>query len=151
MTEPQSTDRFTWRRRRAAGPHAALYLAAARSESPDKAPFAVMYLGSRCGGTVDQREAHNKRTPSPELTLDRDLAAVRLDDPLGDRQPEARPAIRSRAGWISAVKALEQVRHVLGSDPNPGVLDTQFRPAGLVGHGHQDLPACERIAQSIVN
>src|SRR5207247_5210587 len=66
---------------------------------------------------------HPHRRAPTDRAGDTELAAVRLDDVLHDREPEPRAAEGTRAHLVDAEEALAQPRQVLGGDADPGVLD----------------------------
>src|SRR5690242_1034 len=86
------------------------------------------------------REVHGEDRSPPGPALDRDRAAVRLGDPLGDREPEAGAwtVARARARWIGAPETLEDVREITGGDADPGVSDGQAHPAVGLGEAQVD-------------
>ena len=59
------------------------------------------------------------------FALDFDLAVVRFDDPLGDRQAKSAATGNPGPGRIGPVEAVEYERQIPGSDPHAGVLDRQ--------------------------
>ena len=71
--------------------------------------------------------ANDTVVPAPMATLDPDAAAVRLDDPLRNRQAEPHPNIMTRRTGALGKKLLEQVRHRLGRNPGPGIPDGDRR------------------------
>src|SRR2546426_9260685 len=83
------------------------------------------------GGLPGQGD--RERRPPPRAAHDVDLAAVRLRDPLADREPEscARPLAGAGAGRVGPPKAIEDVRQVAGRDPDAGVGNAE---------GHSPMP-----------
>src|SRR5215211_1067357 len=72
-------------------------------------------------------EREGKSGAFAETALCIDLSAVRLDEPPGYRQPEARPRIfsycRRTPRPLAPKGALEDTRKIFGCDPLPGVGD----------------------------
>src|SRR5262245_61871790 len=66
------------------------------------------------GGEGDE---HPERRAFAGPALDLDPPAVRADDVLHDREPEAGPALVAAAPLVHPVEALEDPRQVLGGDP----------------------------------
>src|SRR6266852_297437 len=64
------------------------------------------------------RQPDREQGPPPRTALHRDGAPVRLRDPFGDRQPEARagPLAGPGAGGVGAPEAVEDVREITGRD-----------------------------------
>src|SRR5581483_5432469 len=54
--------------------------------------------------------------------LNFDGASVRLHDPLRYREAQSNPTKLARPGFIGAVKALENMRQILGPYADPGIL-----------------------------
>ena len=92
--------------------------------------------------TIDGRQADGEPRPAARPVRDRDPAIVEVDDRLGDREAEARPAGRC-AG--RPPEALEDLRHVLGADARAVVVDVERSPRGLrvrTGPGPSRRAAC---------
>ena len=70
-----------------------------------------------------QGECEEEGRPLPQPAFDAHLAAMRLDDMFDDGQPQPRAALLARAGFVHAVKTLEQTNLLLGRDPRPLILD----------------------------
>ena len=68
-----------------------------------------------------QRDDHVAALRLAALGADR--AAVQLDDPARDRQPEARPAAVGAAAPVAAVKALEHAVQLIRRDARAVVVD----------------------------
>ena len=77
-------------------------------------------------GRVDPREADDERRPSPELGLHGEGAAAGLDDPIDDRQSQARPrkVLRARR----SVEWLEHAAGIVVRHPQAVVGDAQIVP-----------------------
>ena len=80
-------------------------------------------------GTVNE-----KRRADAEPGVDRQPAAVRLDEAFDDPQPEAGAVALLAA---HAPEAIEQVRQVLVGDPRPGVDDREGEPVALALGGER--------------
>ena len=61
-----------------------------------------------------RRQLYHKCAALPGCTLHIDRAVMRLDDTLRYRQAEAAAPSTARAGAVSAVETLEDVRQVFG-------------------------------------
>src|SRR5256885_8966687 len=68
-----------------------------------------------------QRQREMERRSMVLAALRPDPAAVELDEPLADRQSQARPARAARDGVVQLLERLEQAREVLLADADPGV------------------------------
>src|SRR4051794_32900273 len=83
-------------------------------------------------------QADRERAAAPLLALDRDAAAVSVDDPLGDGEPQADPLAVLAAGLEVPI---EDVGHLVGGDAWAGIGDVEARAAALVGlRPHADGP-----------
>ena len=69
-------------------------------------------------GAARRRDGEEEDAAFAELALDPDAAAVRLDDPLDDRQAQARAVL---SGLARLPQAFEHVRQVIGGDAAAGV------------------------------
>src|SRR5258705_6805091 len=79
-------------------------------------------------------EREREASPSARLALDANPAAMGLDDPLRDREPEADAGTR---GLPRLPEAVEDVWEVLGRDARAGVADRELDRG--VTSGHADL------------
>ena len=70
-----------------------------------------------------------------------DAALVRVDDRLGDSEPEAAARDHPLGGGLGAEEPLEDPLLVGGPDADAGVRDAQHRIVSLDGQGDLDLPA----------
>src|SRR3712207_4513931 len=68
-----------------------------------------------------QRQAYRKKAALPHYATGFDRAAMGLDDPAHDRQPETGAARVAAAPGIHPVEAVEDVRQVLRWDANAGI------------------------------
>src|SRR5205085_2206560 len=84
-------------------------------------------LGS-WGGQVPLRQSEPDAGAALLGALDPDAAAVRLDDPLRDRQPQPGAAGGPRPRFLAAVEALEDPRQIGGGDPLARVGDLDQNP-----------------------
>src|SRR5215469_17184733 len=69
----------------------------------------------------DDREREGKSRASARSRLDPDLAAVHLNDPLGDGQPQAGAALLLGDGIVGLLEFLKQPRLIGSGDPGSGV------------------------------
>src|SRR3954468_19416962 len=74
---------------------------------------------------ADLRQSHREDATPPWPALHRDGPAVRLRDPLGDRQPEtgARTVPGTRARRVGSPEPLEDVGQVAGGDADAAIGD----------------------------
>src|SRR5262249_27007212 len=74
------------------------------------------------------RHGERERAPAADsIAVGVDLAAVGLDESLGNRQPDTGSAVLTVARPVDSVKAVEQSDQVLRGNTVPGI-----------GHGHDD-------------
>ena len=66
---------------------------------------------------------------------------MQLDDPAGDREPEAGAATVGRTGLVGAVEALEDPLDLVGRDARPLVADGDPEPARPPGDVDANLSA----------
>src|SRR5579859_4075902 len=92
---------------------------------------------ARLGGAlVAQREGEGAAVAA--LALDADLAAVALDDALGDGQPEAEA---EAARLLRLPEEVEHVRPLVGLDAGPGVGDRELHRARAAARAHRERAA----------
>ena len=84
------------------------------------------------------RQPDRERAPLAELARDRDRAAVELDEPLRDRETEARSVGLAVTLGRELLEVPEETPHVLVSDPDARVLDHDLegRPRLVRGDAH---------------
>src|SRR5437764_10853615 len=75
------------------------------------------------------RNGHHHAATMWLAALDMDVAAVQVDDPAGDGEPEPRTAFVGRARGIGAIEALEHVNRVGRRDA--GALIDNFEPGAV--------------------
>src|SRR6266545_2902722 len=82
------------------------------------------------GCDLPARQPFSKRRPPPRAALHVDRPAMRLGDPLADREAEPGTCAlaRARAGRVGAPEAVEDVRQIAGGDADAGVCDGEYRP-----------------------
>src|SRR5207253_3166607 len=86
-----------------------------------------------------------ERAPFTGLAADADLAALRLDDPLGEREAEARAGVALGGAGVELLELDEQPVDVVARDPDPGVLDLEPERVGVLGpHADDDLAGVGR-------
>src|SRR5215831_9370459 len=84
------------------------------------------------------------------FALDRDLAAVGLDDMLDDGEAQARAAGLARAGLVHAVETFEDARQVLGHDADAGVGRVDGYAVLPALRRDVDAPAARRVLDGVV-
>ena len=88
------------------------------------------------------RKAHAERCPLPRpVALDRDGAAVQLDQMSHDREPEAEAAMTPRRGRVGLPEALEHVGQQLRTDAPAVVADLDRDEPALAHDVHLDPAA----------
>ncbi len=70
----------------------------------------------------DGREAKREPAADIELTVDEDFAAMRIDNTLADRQPQAAATGLARPSFVDAIEAIEQAPHRGRWNAIPGIL-----------------------------
>src|SRR5947209_7888972 len=91
-------------------------------------------LGS-FGGGEKQRQHDADRRPLPlSRALGAHRAAVKLDQPLDDRQPQSQSAPAASERSVALTEALKHVRHQLRLNPDAGVLDREHRLRTILSH-----------------
>src|SRR5205823_2889684 len=75
------------------------------------------------GGSVKRRQQHGELGSAHARALDVDPAAVRLDDLLGNGEPQTAAGTRGRARLIELIEALEDARLIGRRDERPGIVD----------------------------
>ena len=97
-----------------------------------------------------ERHAHGEGATG-SLVLDRDLAALRLDQTPGDGQAEARsPAAVAASGRVAPVGDLEDPLELVRRDPPAGVDHRHRGRARLVAGLDRHLSAGRRVANGVV-
>jgi hypothetical protein len=79
-----------------------------------------------------------------------DLATVGVDEGLGDRQPDAGPAVLAIAGGVGPIEAIEQPRKMVARHPGAGVRDRDHQFVIGSGGRHVDTSTRPGVAQRIV-
>src|SRR3954465_14877974 len=74
-----------------------------------------------------ERQAHMEGAATAELTLDQDLAAVLLHNPMTDEQPQPHTGEAPVVDVVPAMKAGEELRNVVRWDTDP-----------VIGHAQMD-------------
>lgn len=82
--------------------------------------------------------------------MDVDRAAVGVDDPFGDRQPEAVAALLARARFVDAVKAVENAADVFRRDADAGVFDGKEHVLWLGADRQRHLAAFGGVFDRVV-
>src|SRR5258706_8066603 len=85
-----------------------------------------------------------------ELRLQLDAAAVRLDDLLGDGQPQAGALGLAREQVVAAVEALEDPLAVLGADAGAVVLDFDGDAPSRAARAHPDALLFASVLDGVV-
>src|SRR5947207_2173827 len=87
----------------------------------------MVYRPSSAPLAMDDRQREEEGAPAVDRALDADRAAVLLDDPLDDRQPQPGALTIGVLGRAGTVERVEDVWHVVRRDADAAVLDL---------HGH---------------
>ena len=95
-------------------------------------------------------QAHGDHRPAESARGEADRASVALDDPFGDREPEAGACRIQALRTVASVKALERACCRLGADPDPGILHGQHSLARLVTQRDPHVTRRRRVAQRVV-
>src|SRR3954449_1236953 len=98
-----------------------------------------------------RRQAHNERRPAARRVRPRDAAAVAVDDPGDDGQPEARAALAALAPALGAPEALEELAGLVGGQAAAVVADLERDVAALVAHGDLDGRAVGRVDERVAH
>src|SRR5207253_8667321 len=97
---------------------------------------------------IREREGEREGGALAHGALDRDLAAVRLDDRLDDVEAQPEPRLARGAGILDVphlVEAVEDLLQVLGRDSGPAVLHRDEQEAGPRLGGEDDLAAVAQV------
>src|SRR5258705_7200723 len=95
-----------------------------------------------------QRQRDPERGAAPLAVPDRDRPLVAVDDPLCNRQTQARPPARRAA---RPPEALEDMRHVGWIDAPPIVLDVELGRRAVEPDGYPDLAAARAVPDRVVD
>src|SRR5262245_3941219 len=79
-----------------------------------------------------------------------DAPAVRFDEVLHDREPEAGTPLSARPAGVGAVEPLEHACQVLGGDSRARIGYSEDYATGRRGRAYHDLAVGGRMAQGIV-
>ncbi len=82
-------------------------------------------IGGQMG--VATRQRHPEGRPGSRTALDLDTSAVQPHELLHEREPDAGPFVRARAGALDAVKPLEEAANLGLGDAGSRVADDQLR------------------------
>ena len=80
------------------------------------------------------REPENEQTALAGSAMCLDCAAMRIGNPLDNRQPQAGPAGHTRARLVGTVKSIEHPRQIALGDTGAGVADAK---PGALAHALQ--------------
>jgi hypothetical protein len=122
------------RRRRGRRQYRVLGAAARPHRDVDLAALEVLGRNPRRPG----RQVESEGGALADLALDREPAAVQLDDLLGQGQADARAAEPALAARVGLGEAIEDARQVRGRDAHARVLDRHPGQAVADGEPHGD-------------
>src|SRR2546425_2435794 len=99
------------------------------------------------------RQGDGERGPPPRTAHHLDPPAVRLGDPLADReaQPGAGPLAGAGARRVGAPEAVEDVRQIARRDPDPGVGDADRDLAVLLAQLDADATPAGSVLHRVLN
>jgi len=92
-------------------------------------------------GVADARQDGGERAALAGRAAELDAPALRLGEPLGQRQAEARSLVALVGAGVELLELDEQLGHVLRRDADPGVFDLEAeRVLPLGGGADRHLP-----------
>src|SRR6266550_8564018 len=100
------------------------------------------------GGRLLTRQRYPERGAAFLTIANRDGPLVTVDDPLGNRETETRPAARRASG---PPEALEDVGHVVRIDAPPVILDVELGGRAGETDGDPDLAAARTVTDRVVD
>jgi hypothetical protein len=95
-------------------------------------------------------QADTKAHPMAVFALRPNRSPVGLNNRLGDGKTQPVATAVLRAGFVTLIKALKDVRQILGRDALPGIIDVNDAFFSLGFERYGDLPAGRGVTECVV-